>query len=479
MSSNLGALLKKLDPSLRIQLFEVADNFAVEASDGWHNAGTGHAGICELSYTPDRGPDGEVDVAKAISIFEEFELSLQFWGSAVREGMIETPSDFINPVPHVSFVWGQEGVDFLASRYRGLKDHHFFKPMVHTEDPERIAEWAPLLMGGREDTPVAATKMDTGSDVNFGALARKLVSWLDAQDGCGALTGRRVIDLDRSEAGWNVKVRDEETHDVMTVSSRFVFVGAGGGSLRLLQKSGIPEAKGFGGFPIGGQWLICDQPDLVEKHTAKVYGAALGAAPTMAVPHIDTRIIEGKKAILFGPFGSWTTKFLHEGGSIFDMPRSIRLGNIWPLIKTGFCNIPLVFYLIGQGLQSMNKRLKELRNFYPDARKEDWRLIDAGIRVQAIKSEDGDAGIVHFGTEVLTDSERTISALLGASPGASVSVQVMLELIETCFPHLLEGEARERLLDLIPTYDRDLGDPEQAGFFEEQHSRALAELGLA
>ena len=478
MSANLGALLKRLDPSLNIQLFEAADEFGQESSDGWHNAGTGHAGICELSYTPNFGPDGEVDIAKAVSIFEEYERSLQFWGSAVRDGMVDTPSDFINPVPHLSFVFGQEQVDLLASRFRQLKEHHFFAEMEHSEDRATIAKWAPLLVEGRGEDPLAATKMDTGTDVNFGALARRLIAWLDRQEGCGARPATRVTDLDRTAAGWELTVRDEAAGDVSKATARFVFIGAGGGSLHLLQKSGIPEAKGYGGFPIAGQWLVTDKPELVERHNAKVYGAALGAAPTMAAPHLDTRIIDGEKSILFGPFGSWTTKFLSRGGSRLDLPRSIRPGNLWTLIKTGFTNVPLVSYLVGQSLQGMGKRMRELRNFYPDAKTEEWRLIDAGIRVQVIRSEEGGARIVHFGTQVLADSEKTIAALLGASPGASVCVHIMLGLIEECFPHLVEGEARERLLKLIPTYDRDLAAADQAEFFAEQHKRALAELEL-
>ena len=478
MSATLGALLKRLDPEMGIRLFEVAGGFAREASDGWHNAGTGHAGICELSYTPDRGPDGEVDVAKAISIFAEFERSLHFWGSAAELGMTDDPTTFINPVPHVSFVHGEEGVDFLASRYRGLKDHHFFEEMEFTDDPETVRDWAPLLMTGREDKPVAATRMHGGSDVNFGALARQLIGWLGVQDGCSAACGQRVVDLDRQGGGWSVSVRDEATGSIQKTTARFVFVGAGGGSLKLLQKAGIPEVRGYGGFPIGGQWLVCDRPEIVSQHHAKVYGAALGASPTLAVPHLDTRIIDGRESLLFGPFGSWTTKFLHEGGSFLDMPGSVRPDNLWPLIKTGACNIPLVAYLVGQGIQSMSDRLDALRDFYPDARAGDWKLIDAGIRVQAIKSVDGDAGIVHFGTEVLSDESRSIAALLGASPGASVSTDVMLKLIESCFPDLLKDDPGTRLRDLIPVYDHDLTNPNNAPLFQKLKSKPRTALGL-
>jgi len=465
MSATLGVVLKELDPSLKIQLYEAADGLAHEASDGWHNAGTGHAGLCELSYTPDYGPDGEVQVDKAIEIFNQFEQSLQLWGHAIRKGMIANPKDFINPVPHLSFVYGQEQVDFLRSRHRQMSKHHFYSEMEYTEDRDKIREWAPLILKGRDpQEPVAMTRMPHGTDVNFGALSAGLIEWLGKQDGCGYKVLHRVTDLKRSSSGgWNVSVKDAQTGKTFTNSTKFVFIGAGGGSLPLLQKSGIAEAKGFGGFPIGGQWLISDNPELVEQHNAKVYGMSPGAAPTMAVPHLDTRVIDGKNALLFGPYAAWTTKFLHEKGSCFDLPGSIRFDNIGSLIKVGIHNIPLVRYLIQQGTQSMQTRMGELRKFYPDAKVEDWKLIDAGIRVQAIKKEDGDAGIVHFGTEMVTDADCSISALLGASPGASVSTNIIVEIVETCFAKQLENtECKERMKAMIPSYDEDLRDPSKA-----------------
>ncbi|MFQ3224150.1 MAG: malate dehydrogenase (quinone) [Lentimonas sp.] len=469
MSATLGAVLKELDPSLRIQLYEVTDGLAREASNGWHNAGTGHAGLCELSYTPDYGADGEVDVNKAIEIFHQFEHSLQFWGHAVRTGMIKNPKDFVNPVPHLSFVYGQEQVDFLRSRHRQLTKHHFFKDMEYTEDRDTIRKWSPLILEGRDDNePVAMTRMSHGTDVNFGALADGLVQWLGKQEGCGFATQSRVTDLTKCGDKWEVKVKNLQTNQTITNTAKFVFIGGGGGSLPLLQKSGIAEAKGFGGFPIGGQWLISEKPELVKQHTAKVYGMSPGAAPTMAVPHLDTRIIDGKKALLFGPYASWTTKFLHEKGSAFDLPGSIRFDNIGSLIKVGIHNIPLVRYLVQQGTQSMETRLGELRNFYPDAKAEDWQLIDAGIRVQAIKKEDGDAGIVHFGTEMVTSADCSLTALLGASPGASVSTNVIVQIVQKCFADKLKtADGHKRMKTVIPTFDEDLT---QASMAERQKS---------
>ncbi|MEN8828953.1 MAG: malate dehydrogenase (quinone) [Lentimonas sp.] len=477
MSATLGAMLKELNPALKIQLYEMTEEFGKEASNGWHNAGTGHAGICELSYTPNYGADGEVDVAKAFEIFHQFEHSKQFWGHAARTGMIDNVSDFINPVPHLSFVYGQEQVDFLKSRFTQMQKHHFFEEMTYTEDREKIGEWAPLLLEGRDDEPLALTKMDRGTDINYGALSTKLIEWLGRQEGCGYATSHRITDLTKDGEGWEVEVKDLKTKQKFTNKAKFVFIGAGGGSLPLLQKSGIKESKGFGGFPIGGQWLICDKPEIVEKHLAKVYGMSPGAAPTMAVPHLDTRIIDGKKSLLFGPYAAWTTKFLHIEGKMTDLPGSIRMDNIASLIKVGLHNIPLVRYLIQQGTQSMKTRMGELQAFYPDAKEEDWKLIDAGIRVQAIKKEDGDAGIVHFGTEVLTTEDGSLSSLLGASPGASVSTNIILEVIKRCFAETLATpEGHNRMKAMVPSYDEDLTQPEMADRQRELSEEAFKSL---
>ena len=482
MSANLGALLKKLDPGMSIELYEVTKELSQESSNGWNNAGTGHAGICEVAYTPDRGEDGEIKVGKAVEIFAEFEQTKQFWAHAVRTGMIDEPSAFINQVPHISFVYGQEQVDFLRSRYKGMSEHPFFETMQYSEDPDQIRKWAPLLIEGREDQPVAATFMEAGTDVNFGEVSRKLIHWLGGQEGCSFHVETRVTDLNRSADGWNVTIKNIADGTTKVKRSKFVFIGAGGGSLPLLQKAGVDEIRGYGGFPIGGQWLICEKPEIVKKHDAKVYGLSPGAAPTMAVPHLDSRILEGKKALLFGPYAAWTTKFLHRGGSFFDLPGSIKFHNWLTLLKVGISNLPLVSYLIQQGVQSMNTRLNELRNFYPEAKAEDWKLIDAGIRVQAIKKEDGDAGIVHFGTEVVTTEDKTVSALLGASPGASVCVNIVLEVVQKCFPQLCKSErVSAKLKEMIPTYDLDLGvisSTDEIKQFQEWHARAEEELGL-
>ncbi len=479
MSSHLGTLLKRLEPRLSLQLYETAPGLAGESSDGWNNAGTGHAGLCELSYTPDRAADGSVDVSHAIRIFAQFELSKQFWAYAVASGMMDRPAEFINPVAHVSFVHGQEQVDFLKARHDALSAYPFFREMAYTTDRRTIAEWAPLLMQGRGPEPVAATRAEGGTDVNFGAVSRKLLHWLGAQDRCGIAAGHKVTGLRKIPEGWEVTVKDLDRGTVLTNRARFVFIGAGGGSLRLLQQSGIPEAKGLGGFPIGGQWLVCQNPDIVRQHQAKVYGQALAAAPTMAVPHLDTRLIDGQKVLLFGPFARWTTRFLQGQGSALDLPRSVRPDNLATLFRIGLHNMDLVRYLVQQGTQSMAGRMEVLRIFYPAAEEKDWSLRDAGIRVQAIKKTDGEAGIVHYGTEVITSADRTLAALLGASPGASVSVPIVLEVIRKSFPELLDGEAGQELMQaMVPGFDQDLQEPAMVERFLEAGRRAEEILQL-
>ena len=481
MSANLGALLKRLDPSLSISVFEAADELAYEASNGWNNAGTGHAGICEISYTPKPADGSPVKVQKVIDIFQEFEQTLQFWAHAVGTGMIESPKEFINPVQHISFVHGDDQVAFLKSRYAGMSAHHFFKEMEFTTDPKKIGSWAPLLTEGRDPAvPIAATKMDGGTDINFGVLSRKLLTWLAAQPGCSVTASSKVVDLKKQpDARWAVTVHHRKTGAEHTVTAKFVFVGAGGGSLPLLQLAGLPEAKGLGGFPIGGHWLVCDKPEIVARHQAKVYGQNLPEAPTMAVPHLDTRILDGKKTLLFGPFAAWTTRFLHRTGSWTDLPRSIRPHNITTLLKIAATNFPLVRYLMQQGTQSMADRMRVMHIFYPNAKPEDWKLVDGGIRVQAIKKTDGEAGIVHFGTEVLTSADKSMSALLGASPGASVCVNIVTEVIRKSFPHLTEGEAGvKRLQELVPTYGVDYRLPENATRFNDLAVAARKQLKL-
>ncbi len=474
MSATLAAMLKRLDPRLRIQIIEVTPELAREASDGWNNAGTGHAALCEISYTPERNSSGKVPIGRALHIFEQFEHSKQFWGYAATSGMAGDPAGFIHSVPHVCFVKGEEDVGFLHARHAAMTEHHFFRGMTLTTDPSVIHQWAPLVMEGREHGPVAATA-GAGTEVDYGLLARKLCTWLAQQEHCGVATGWKVTKLRRGAGAWHLTMKCQTTGETRTQRAKFVFVGAGGGSLPLLQSTGLAEVAGFGAFPVGGQWLVCDEPAVCSRHNAKVYGVADPAAPHVGTPHLDQRRLDGRCQLLFGPFASWTTRFLKQSGSWSDLPFSVRADNLTTLLRAGVHNRSLVRYLITQGLQSMEARMKAVRHYYPDARTEHWRLVQAGIRVQTIKK--ADRGAVYFGTEVFSSSDRSVAALLGASPGASVSVNIALEVIKSCLPDLLSSaEGNARMRQMIPTFDEDLKLPAQAALFRKVSANTEAIL---
>lgn len=476
MSSTLAVMLKRLDPRLRIQIIEAATELAREASDGWNNAGTGHAGVCEMSYTPTRDPDGRVPITRALKIFEQFEHSKQFWGAMTAAGALGESADFIHSVPHICFVKGTNDVDFLRARHAAMQEHHFFRSIQLTADPTVIHDWAPLVMEGRAPGPVAATA-GVGTEVNYGLLARRLCGWLAQQEQCGVAAGWKVTRLHRGHGQWRIVLRGIDSGEVRELRARFVFVGAGGGSLPLLQSTGLAEVAGLGGFPIGGQWLVCDTPAICERHDAKVYGATPPSSPSLGAGHLDVRRLDGQRQLLFGPFASWTTRFLKHSGSWSDLPRSIRLENLRAMLHTAVRNRLLVKYLVTQGLQSLESRLTALRQYYPNAQLEDWRLVQAGIRVQAIKR--ADRGAVYFGTEVFSPADRSLAALLGASPGASVSVNIAFEVIQTCLPELLScSEGRARMRTMIPTFDEDLTQPRNISLFESVSREAADRLRL-
>ncbi len=457
MSATLGILLKELQPEITIAIYERLDVAAAESSDAWNNAGTGHSAFCELNYTPQK-EDGSVEIKKAVNIAEQFEVSRQFWAYLVENNIISNPQSFIQSIPHMSFVWGEENVDYLRKRYKALQQCHLFHSMEYSEDHGQLQEWMPLVMQNRDPKQkVAATHMEMGTDVNFGALTRELFKHLQQMDGVSMHFNHDVRDLRKSDdGGWTVKVKNRETREKNVLHTQFVFIGAGGGSLPLLEKSGIPEGKGFGGFPVSGQWLRCNNPEIIAKHQAKVYGKASVGAPPMSVPHLDTRMIDGQKALLFGPYAGFSTKFL-KNGSIFDLPMSIKANNIHPMVSAGLDNIPLTKYLIAQVRQKPEDRLDALREYFPDAAMKDWELEIAGQRVQVIKKDPVHGGILEFGTEVVSAADGSIAALLGASPGASTAVSIMLNLLKRCFRNEVETEAwQQKLKQMIPSYGQSL-----------------------
>lgn len=457
MSATLGILIKHLIPGAIITIYERLDRVGAESSDAWNNAGTGHSAFCELNYTPLY--DGKVDISKALRISESFEVSKQLWAYLLDTGKIETPTPFINDIDHMSFVWGQDNIDFLEKRYAALTKYAMFSDMKISLSHEEIATWIPLMMKGRPKSEIiGATRMDIGTDVNFGAITRAMIAHLENSDGVELLTGHEVQDLTQIDNGWLVDVKHLESGDEKRMSAEFVFIGAGGGAIPLLEKSDIPEGRGYGGFPVSGQFLTCHNEDVIGQHEAKVYGKAATGSPPMSVPHLDTRMLDGKRSLLFGPYAGFSTKFL-KNGSYFDLPLSIEVHNIWPMLAAGFQNLGLTKYLVTQVVQSPETRFQYLKTFYPEAKMEDWKLVTAGQRVQIIKKDEKEGGVLKFGTEIVTSGDRTLAALLGASPGASTSVSIMIDVLRTCFPEeMMSDDWKSKLQKMIPCYGESLID---------------------
>ena len=459
MSATLGLILKELQPEIKIEIYERLDIAAAESSDAWNNAGTGHSAFCELNYTPESS-DGSINPEKAINIAESFEVSRQFWAYLVQQNKVSSPENFIKSIPHMSFVWGEKNVAFLKTRFEALHLNPLFKQMVFSTDFTQLKEWMPLVMEGRsESEKVAATSMAIGTDVNFGELTRSIFNYLTKLDGVTMYFNHEVQKLrQREDKSWRIKVTDLATGQKRKAYTKFVFIGAGGGSLPLLEKANVPEGKGYGGFPVSGQWLKCTNPEVIAKHQAKVYGKASVGAPPMSVPHIDSRMINGEMQLLFGPFAGFSTRFL-KNGSYSDLPLSIKSDNIIPMITAGIKNIPLTKYLIEQVRQSPKDRINALREYVPGAKAIDWKLERAGQRVQVIKKDEKGGGILEFGTEVITTTDGTLAVLLGASPGASTAVSIMIDLIGRCFKDQFETpEWQEKLKVIIPSYGQTLND---------------------
>lgn len=474
VSATLGTLLKNLEPDWHITLFEKLDTAGEESSNEWNNAGTGHAALCELNYTPE-DQDGSIDISKAVKINEQFHVSKQLWAYLVEQNEIRNPQEFIYPLPHLSFVHGQDNLEFLKKRFEKLSGHPQFQDMVFSEDPERLKEWMPLIMEGRtSEEPVAATKAEHGTDVNFGELTRKLLDNLEKQDNVDIHYNHKVENFNRMEDGtWKVDVRNLNDGVLRDHTAHFVFIGAGGGALPLLQKTGIPEGRHVGGFPISGEFLVCNKPEVVDEHQVKVYGKEPPGTPPMTVPHLDRRHIKGSNTLLYGPFAGFTPKFL-KSGSYMDLFGSVKPDNILTMLAAGTKNMSLIRYLAGQLRMSKAHRMEELRSFVPDAKNEDWDILVAGQRVQVIEdTDDGGKGTLQFGTELKSAGDHSLAALLGESPGASVSASIMLELLERCFPQHLE-KWTPKIKEMIPSYGESLEEnPELLDQVHTSSSRTL------
>ena len=456
MSATLSALLRLVEPNWTMTLVERLDGVAAESSDAWNNAGTGHSALCELNYTPAK-PDGSIDISKAINVNEQFQVSRQFWAYAVENGVLPEVRSFLNPIPHVSFVTGADNVQYLRKRYNALVTNPLFATMEFIDDTDEFARRLPLMAEGRDlREPVGLNWTQDGTDVDFGSLSRQLLGF-GAKQGLSTLFGHSVTDLDqKSDGTWNVKVVNGRTGHKRVFNAKFVFVGAGGGALPLLQKAGIKEAKGFGGFPVGGQWLRTGNPDLTARHQAKVYGLPPLGAPPMSVPHLDTRVINDKSWLLFGPFAGWSPKFLKQG-KITDLPFSVRPDNLVSMLGVGLTEMGLLKYLIGQLLLSEAARVENLREFAPTAKNSDWELDIAGQRVQVIRKAKGKGGVLEFGTTVLSAADGSIAGLLGASPGASTAVPAMFDVMQRCFADRYPSW-EPKLKEMVPSLGTKLSE---------------------
>ncbi|QLY28733.1 malate dehydrogenase (quinone) [Nocardia huaxiensis] len=429
MSATLGAILAKLQPNWSVVLYERLGALAQESTNPWNNAGTGHSGLCELNYMPDPHDPG-----KAEQIAGMFQLSRRFWDALAEDGNIRDQAGFLSPAPHMDVVFGDRDVAYLRERFETLRALPHFSAMRYTEDPATLAEWAPLVMNGRTPgEPMAATRYEAGTDIDFGALTHALVDAM-ADAGADIRLRREVTGLRRTPAGvWAVTGRDRNTKARFGIEARFVFVGAGGYALKLLQQARIPEVRGYAVFPFGAQFLRTDNPAVVARHEAKVYSQAALGAPPMSVPHLDKRLVDGRESLLFGPYATFSTRLLKNGRRT-DLFTTLRPRNLAVLIAVGIQNMSLIGYLIGQLLSTRKRKFAQLQRFYPEADPADWYPVQAGQRAQLVKPDPDRIGVLTFGTELVTSVDGTIAGLLGASPGASTAPAIMLDLLDRCFP---------------------------------------------
>lgn len=444
MGTTFATLAKELAPELDITILERLDKAGAGNSWAFNNAGTGHEANCELNYTP---VDGEViSVEKALKIHAQFNVAKQFWAYLLKKGAIKNPTSFINPTRHCTLV-SESSIEELKLRFNEMSAHHFFEGMRYSDDFDEIKSWIPYTMEGRpRHEKMAATIVETGTDVNFGALTEQMAGYATSQLGVKIEYGVHVQRVHRSPAGsWLLETR--QNGNAVQHRADVLFVGAGGGAFPILKKSHLPFARRFTGFPVGGRFLQAEiTEEQASQYRAKTYGKAEVGAPPMSVPHLDLRVAEGKHYLLFGPFASFKP-VLEKGRGFLDYLSSMRLHDIPGLLNVAVEHFPLVKYLVSETFKGEKSMLDSLEKFAPGlSSRFNWQPVEAGQRVQIIK--DGD---LQMGTEIIVSTDKTYGTILGASPGASVSPEVMLRALEQLVPSLCAGEsAKEKLKEMFP-----------------------------
>eukprot|EP00440_Ansanella_granifera_P037345 gb/GFBE01040518.1/.p1 GENE.gb/GFBE01040518.1/~~gb/GFBE01040518.1/.p1 ORF type:complete len:563 (+),score=195.61 gb/GFBE01040518.1/:1-1689(+) len=464
MSATVGLMIKELEPEWKMLMFERLAAPGLESSNGFNNAGTGHAGFMEPNYTKEvLNPDGSlktVTTEKVTHVCEQFLSSRQYWEYLTRKSLLPNPDTWIHQTNHIALGVGKDQVEFIKKRYEAMKDHPLFNSMeiCLPEEKAKAAQWAPLIVGGRDaNEPICMTKVPHGTDVDYGALTKAKIGAFQKLGGDLRLN-TEVTDVKKDKDGkWIVTTKVNGAGSGRAYNkARFVFVGAGGWALLLLQKAGIPQVNGYMALPVTGDWAVCQNPEVVKQHKVKVYAPGAPGAPPMSMPHLDYRTIGGKEMLLFGPFGSITLKFLRYG-SVLDSFKALKPHNITSTIGALSKNLSLAVMLMKDVFKSGAGKLHDIRHYYPQADPDDWIFIPAGVRAQIIKKDPKTGkGMLQFGTEVVTNDEGTIVGLLGASPGASTSVSIALDVIEKCFGDKPEFKKwAPKIKQMIPTWSPD------------------------
>ena len=398
MGATVALMIKLLQPDWKVKLVEQHNRVGLEASNEWHNAGTGHAALCEPNYTPDSKDGKTVEIDKAVATNNKFMTSLAFWSFLVEKSILPDAT-FIQPAPHILFVHGEEKREWLKRRVEKLSKLPAFAATEYSEDYDTIQKWSGLLCNGRPRSGgevIAASRHPDGTEVNYGLLTRHLVQSFGELGGDVQLLSTVTALRQQADKRWLVAVHKADLTDSnQVVRARFVFAGGGGGSLSLLQMAGIPEVQGYGGMPVSGKFLVCQKLDVVEQNLNKVYGPAAVSAPPMSVPHIDFRSLYGKDVIFFGPFAGFSPMLFKVSGTPLDWLATINWHNVLPMAKMAMSNLPLVKYLIKEIFASKGAQLEALREFYPAAKPEDWTMVWAGQRIQIVNPK----GELQFGDE--------------------------------------------------------------------------------